>query len=49
MARRPLIPDHRVAAGLGLAALAAGWYLLHDAFERRGRDQPMILRPFTWW
>lgn len=47
--RRPLIADQRVAAVLGVASLVTGWVLIHDAYERRGKDQPLILRPFTWW
>ena len=47
--RRPLIADHRVAVVLGLASFAAGWALLYDAYDGRGRDQPRLLRPFTWW
>jgi hypothetical protein len=34
-------------AGYGSMLLAA--YLLYGAYERRGRDQPRLLRPFSFW
>lgn len=47
--RRPYFRNHTTAAVLGLALMAAGAWCLHDAYERRGREQPRLLRPFTWW
>jgi len=35
------------AAGYGAMLLAA--YLLYGAYEKRGRDQPRLLRPFSFW
>lgn len=34
---------------LGLALFVGGSLLLWDAYDRRGRDAPRILRPFTFW
>jgi hypothetical protein len=44
-----LIGNQHLETGLGVAAFLLGWALLHDAYDRRGRDQPMLMRPFTWW
>lgn len=46
---RHYIANPHVETAAGLAAFLAGWLLLHDAYDRRGRPQPRILRPFTWW
>ncbi len=43
-----LIPSGRTEAALGWALLAAGGLLLHDAYERRGRNVPWWGRPFTF-
>ncbi|HTF08179.1 MAG TPA: hypothetical protein VK659_08410 [Asanoa sp.] len=42
-------PDWRVPAVLGVAALGASWWLLNDAYVRRGIKPPVLLRPFMWW
>lgn len=47
--RGHLVADARVETGLGLAALVAAAVLLHDAYERRARQQPLWLRPLTFW
>lgn len=47
--RRHLIADPTLETVAGLAAGALAWWLLWDAHEGRGRDQPKLLRPFTWW
>lgn len=44
-----LIPDHRTEALLGWVTLLAGGWLLHDAYDRRGRDVPWWGRPFTFF
>lgn len=49
MRRRHWIADARAEAFAGMAAMAAGAVLLHDAFERRSKSQPWWLRPFSWW
>jgi len=49
MSRRPFVRDHVLGVVLGLGCFAAGWALLWDAYDGRGRAQPRILRPFTWW
>ncbi len=36
-----------VLAGLGFFLLGA--VLLRDAYDRRGIDQPRLLRPFSFW
>lgn len=43
------IANAHIETGLGVALFLAGWALLHDAYDRRGRDQPPLMRPFTWW
>lgn len=47
--RGHIIADRRVetAAGIGLFILAG--LLLRDAYEGRGRPQPIWLRPFASW
>jgi hypothetical protein len=46
---RHVIADRHVELAVGLALVAGGAYLLHDAIERRGRQQPRWLRPFSFW
>jgi hypothetical protein len=47
--RRPVVGNPQLGVALGLASFAAGWFFLWDAYDGRGRDQPRLLRPFTWW
>jgi hypothetical protein len=47
--RRHLFRDPRLEAAAGVAAFAVGWWLLYNAYDARGRNQPKLLRPFTWW
>jgi hypothetical protein len=43
MARRLIGPrDRRTALWLGYAAIAAGSYLLYEAYEKRGKARPWI-------
>lgn len=49
MARKPLIADFTTCLVVGLLVFALGGLLLHDAYEGRGKQAPLILRPFTWW
>lgn len=42
-----LIPNQRTEATLGWLTLIAAALLLHDAYDRRGRDVPWWGRPFT--
>lgn len=45
MARRKhVIADARHATFLGLVLMAAGAYLLYDAYEGRGRERPFAMR-----
>jgi hypothetical protein len=46
---RPLVADRRVALWAGIALFVGGAILMRDAYEGRGRDTPLILRPFTFW
>lgn len=47
--RRHYIADQRAEVLAGLAAFVLGAMLLHDAYEGRGRDQPRVMRPFSFW
>lgn len=47
--RAPFVADRRVSAAAGVALLAGGWLLLHDAYVRRNVKPPLLLRPFLWW
>jgi hypothetical protein len=47
--RRPFIRDPILEALAGLVLFGAGALLLHDAYDARGRKQPRILRPFSFW
>jgi hypothetical protein len=42
--RTPVVPDHRVAIGLGFAAAVFAGYMFYDAHEGRGRERPWWLR-----
>lgn len=44
-----MIRNPAIEAAAGIGAFLVGWLLLHDAYDRRGRDQPRWMRPFTWW
>lgn len=44
MARKHPVRNHRHAALLGLALMAAGSWLLYDAYEGRGRERPFSMR-----
>jgi hypothetical protein len=45
----PIIRDRRIALWGGLALFVVGGIMLRDAYEGRGRNTPLIMRPFTWW
>lgn len=47
--RRRLFKDQRSAIIVGLVLFIGGAIVLHDAYEGRGRNTPLLLRPFTWW
>jgi hypothetical protein len=47
--RGHLIADRRLEVAAGLAAFALGAVLLHDAYERRAKDQPLWLKPLSFW
>ena len=44
--RKPWIADQRTAVFVGLALFVAAVVVLYDAYERRGRRTPILLRPF---
>lgn len=46
---RPWFKSSTTAAVTGVILFAAGWACFYDAYDGRGRDQPKLLRPFTWW
>jgi hypothetical protein len=35
--------------GMGLLLFVIGSWFLYQAYDGRGRDQPKILRPFSFW
>lgn len=45
---RHLISDARLETVVGVVALVLGAVLLRDAYEGRGRQQPVFMRPFTF-
>lgn len=47
--RGPLIADRRLAIAAGFGSFILGAILLHDAYEGHAKDQPVWLRPFSWW
>lgn len=44
--RRPWIKNPTAAVLIGLLVFIIGAVILYDAYERRGRRPPPILRPF---
>lgn len=44
MSTRPRIADRRVAVLVGVALVLAGAWFLTDAYERRGRPRPLVMR-----
>ena len=49
MFKRPYIADTGTEIALGLALVVAGFVLLYDAYDGRGRQKPRILGPFLPW
>ena len=49
MAGKHIIRSRRAEVVLGLVLFGAGALLLRDAYDQRGVDTPLILRPFTFW
>lgn len=47
--RLPKFKDPRVATIVGLGLFVAGAYCLKNAFDDRGVQQPIWLRPFSFW
>ena len=46
---RPLIRDHRTAVIVGGVLVLAGFAVLYDAWEGRGRRKPWLLGPILPW
>lgn len=44
MSRPALIRDRHVEIGLGVALFIAGAWLVHDAYENRGKKRPFAAR-----
>jgi hypothetical protein len=44
-----LIADRRTEILLGFGLFIGGAVLLRDAYDRRGIEQPVWMRPFSWW
>lgn len=44
MSTRPIVGDARVAVVVGVALVLAGAWFLSDAYERRGRTRPLVMR-----
>jgi hypothetical protein len=41
---RPVVPDRRAAQLAGVVMVAAGAWLLYDAYEARGQSRPFLMR-----
>jgi hypothetical protein len=42
--RRPVVPDRQTAQVFGVLCIAAGAFLLYDAYEARGHARPFWTR-----
>jgi|HubBroStandDraft_3_1064219.scaffolds.fasta_scaffold1514155_2 hypothetical protein len=49
MAAKHLIRSRRTEVLAGLAFFGLGALLLRDAYDQRGVQTPVFLRPFTFW
>ncbi len=47
--KRPMIKDQRVAIATGAALLVAGFAVLYDAWDGRGKKKPLLLGPILPW
>lgn len=47
--RGHIVGNARLETALGLGALVVAAVLLHDAYEHRGRKQPLWLKPLAFW
>lgn len=41
---RPVVANRHLALAAGIAMVVAGAFLLTDAYERRGRRRPFVMR-----
>jgi len=47
--KHPIIRDQRAAVAVGGALVAAGFVVLYDAWDGRGRRKPWFLGPILPW
>ena len=47
--KRPLIADAGKGKLIGMVVLAAGFYILWDAYDGHGQNKPKILGPILPW
>ena len=47
--RRPLIRRQATAVAVGGVLVLAGFFVLYDAYDGRGRRKPWALGPFLPW
>jgi hypothetical protein len=45
--RRPIIANQQTGIIVGLVLIAGGTYLVYDAYERRGKIRPFLMRVLT--
>jgi hypothetical protein len=43
------IQSQRLESAVGLLLFVGGAFLLYDAYDGRGKDQPRVLRIFSFW
>jgi hypothetical protein len=44
MAKKVLVRNYKTGAVIGSALVIAGAYLIHDAYDKRGRSKPFALK-----
>lgn len=44
MRRSPVVPDRQMAVLGGVVFMCVGAFLLHDAYDARGRSRPFVMR-----
>lgn len=48
MKTKHVIRDPQLETAVGIGAIVAGWFLLYDAWDQRGREAPWLLRRLMW-
>jgi hypothetical protein len=46
---RHISSSPQLEAGIGIALVVAGFWILHQAYDGRGRKMPLALGPFVPW